>query len=129
MFYKNYVALCNKKNKKPGAVAKELGFSSAAPTVWKKGSVPQDANLLLIADYFGVTPEELLADSPEEKENAPGNDAESKKITVTGNGDGISAEAQKLAENRDELKKLVDRLTAEEVAYYLSDIRKTILGQ
>ncbi len=64
MFYENYVRLCNSVGKAPTAVATELGFQKSAVTRWKKGCQPTDATRSKIADYFGVTTEELCADAP-----------------------------------------------------------------
>ena len=60
MFYINYVALCNKIGKSPSAVAEEMGFMRSVVTRWSKGSVPRQATLQKVADYFGITVDELL---------------------------------------------------------------------
>lgn len=118
MFYQNYIALCNKIGKKPGTVAREIGFSNGATSVWKRGSVPQDANLVKIADYFQISVEELLSDDINEMK-------EKEKTPATKSDEGKDNSIM----NREELKRLVDRLTDQEVSDYLSDFRKTILGQ
>lgn len=66
MFWKNLCALCNAHNTTPNAVCKTLGLSSATSTHWKNGAVPRDTTLQKIADYFGITPEELLRDPAEQ---------------------------------------------------------------
>lgn len=58
-FYENYVRLCNKVGKKPSAVATELGISRATASRWGNGMVPTYSNLVKVADYFGVSVEEL----------------------------------------------------------------------
>lgn len=63
MFWENYVRLCNQKNRTPNAIAKELKFSSGSVTNWKNGACPQDSSLVKIADYFGVTPSELIGEA------------------------------------------------------------------
>jgi transcriptional regulator with XRE-family HTH domain len=68
MFWDTFVELCNKQNKKPNPVAKELGISSGAVTRWKNGSVPQSTIVHKIADYFGVSVDYLLG---EEKATTP----------------------------------------------------------
>ena len=68
MFYFRYVDLCNKINKSPSAVAEELGFKRSSVTRWANNSVPRQATLQKIADYFGVTVEYLKS---EETKNAP----------------------------------------------------------
>lgn len=60
LFYINYVALCNKIGKSPSAVAEEMGFMRSVVTRWSKGSVPRQATLQKVADYFGITVDELL---------------------------------------------------------------------
>ena len=68
MFWDNYVALCSKKGKSPNAVASELGKSSGSVTAWKGGTVPRETTLKKIADYFGVSIDQLLYD---QKEKSP----------------------------------------------------------
>lgn len=59
MFWNNFVSLCNEKGKSPNAICKELGFSNATATYWKRGSVPNDSTLRKIADHFSVSVEQL----------------------------------------------------------------------
>lgn len=60
LFYINYVALCNKIGKSPSAVAEEMGFMRSVVTRWSKGSIPRQATLQKVADYFGVSVDYLL---------------------------------------------------------------------
>ena len=64
MFYTNLLALCQQKQITPAVVARDLGLSSGLPTFWKKGSVPKAPTLAKIADYFSVTVNDLLSDTP-----------------------------------------------------------------
>lgn len=76
-FWDNFVKLCANAGKKPNPVAKELGISSGAVTSWKSGRVPHDTTLIKIADYFGVTVDELMQDKkekPPEKSEGSGED-------------------------------------------------------
>ena len=82
MFWLNYTDLCSNIGKSPNAVAKELSLSSGSVTSWKNGSVPHFPTLKKIADYFGVTVDDLLR--PVEKTEQP---------TVT---DELSAEKKAL---------------------------------
>ena len=68
-FWNNYLELCNNVGKSPNAVAKEIGVSSAAISAWKAhpDRVPQDRMLLKVANYFGVTVEELKTEAPRTK--------------------------------------------------------------
>lgn len=60
MFWENFVRLCAEHNTKPNPVAKELGFSSGSVTDWKNGKKPRPTTVQKIADYFGVTVDDLL---------------------------------------------------------------------
>lgn len=62
MFFDNFVNLCNSIGKTPSAVVQELGMAKSAVTNWRKrGNRPTEANLRRIADYFGVTIDDLLS--------------------------------------------------------------------
>lgn len=50
---------------KPAAVAEELVFSSSMPTSWKNGALPRMSSRKKIADYFGITVEELMGTKKE----------------------------------------------------------------
>ena len=66
MFYDNFIRLCNAAKKAPSAVVEEIGLSKSAVTGWKKrGSLPADATAQKLADYFGVTVAELMAENEE----------------------------------------------------------------
>ena len=65
MFWQNLCKLCNENQTTPNTVCKALGLSSATATHWRQGSVPRDTTLRLIADYFGITPDDLLRDPAE----------------------------------------------------------------
>lgn len=60
MFYDNYLRLCNSVRKTPSAVALEIGLTKPSVSRWKSGSMPTDATLQKVADYFGITVDELL---------------------------------------------------------------------
>lgn len=60
VFYDNYLRLCNSVGKTPSAVALEIGLTKPSVSRWKSGSMPTDATLKRIADYFGISVDELL---------------------------------------------------------------------
>lgn len=69
MFWENYLQLCNQVGKSANAVAAEIGFkSSGTVTGWKEGKIPYERNLKKIADYFGVTVDDLIGDDSAQKE-------------------------------------------------------------
>jgi hypothetical protein len=67
--------LCNERKTTPNAVCLAIGKTSATATKWKNGAVPRDTTLHLIADYFGITVEDLLRD-PNEQPTEPAVPAE-----------------------------------------------------
>lgn len=59
MFYENFLKLCAQKGVSPSAVLVSLGMSKGSVTHWKGGKMPHDSTLAKIADYFGVTVDDL----------------------------------------------------------------------
>lgn len=60
MFFEIFGKLCAEVGKSPNKIAKELSISSGAVSEWKKGRIPQNATLLKLAQYFGVSVDYLL---------------------------------------------------------------------
>lgn len=65
MFYENYVRYCKKIGKSQTEVAKQIGITSKSVTGWKNGAVPRNGTLRKIADYFGISVEELMGTKKE----------------------------------------------------------------
>ena len=61
-FYENFISLCNSIHKSPTAAILEIGLERSSGTRWKKGGMPSDATARRIADYFGVTVDDLLGE-------------------------------------------------------------------
>jgi transcriptional regulator with XRE-family HTH domain len=59
MLYENIRELCQKKGASIPQVEKALGFGAGTIYKWKKSS-PKIENLKRVADFFGVTVDELL---------------------------------------------------------------------
>lgn len=70
-FYNRFLSLSNKKGETPSRIAINCGISKQAVNRWKNGSVPHDAVLLKLADYFGVTVDYLLGKEETKKEPVP----------------------------------------------------------
>ena len=66
-FYDNYIKLCVAHDKSPTAVSKKIGLSNAAASGWKNGKKPSAVTKQKLADYFGVTVEELMGEEQKEK--------------------------------------------------------------
>lgn len=67
MFKENFERLCNEIGKSPTAVCVEIGLAHSVYSLWTEKTVPRRATLIKIADYFGVTPESLLAEKEQKK--------------------------------------------------------------
>lgn len=89
MFKQNFINFCNKKGESPSFVCRQVGLAPATFSCWNENSIPRQATLQRIADYFGVTPEDLVGTTPRKKSGVP-----AAKIAVYGNvAAGIPLEA------------------------------------
>lgn len=70
-FYDNYVRLCNSIGKTPSAVALEIGIEKSTVSRWSKGSSPNHATKIKVADYFNVSVETLSAKNEQKEKPAP----------------------------------------------------------
>ena len=59
-FYDNYLRKCNAKGVSPSRAAIEAGTTKTSVNRWKFGSMPSDATLLKLADYFECPVSELI---------------------------------------------------------------------
>jgi transcriptional regulator with XRE-family HTH domain len=82
MFYEIVNNLCKERKTTITRMAEDIGLSNAAPTSWRKGSVPKLGTLEKISAYFGVSTDYLLG-----KEN---------KKTASQEGDGLQKEFMEL---------------------------------
>ena len=108
MFWNVFLALCEKKGKKPNSVAGELGFSSAAATKWKNGSVPSARNLQKIANYFKVPVASFFNEEMPvliQKNGVFGNHNKNNVVTV-----GSSDMIHELTEMQEELLRIFNKL-------------------
>lgn len=68
MFKENFIKFCNAKGVAPTVACKEIGLSNAAYSCWTDESVPRKSTLIKLADYFGCTVDDLLAEDPPARE-------------------------------------------------------------
>ena len=72
MFFDNFQKICIENGVSPSKVVTDIGMNKSAVTYWKnKGSTPNGDVLQKIADYFGISVENLLAGQT--KKSAEGN--------------------------------------------------------
>lgn len=67
MFKENFIRLCNNKKVSPSAACRAVGIAPATFSCWTENTVPRKATLIRIADYFGVSEEELLSSDSSSK--------------------------------------------------------------
>ena len=68
MFYEIVNNLCKEHKTTITRMAEDIGLSNAAPTSWKKGSVPKLGTLEKISAHFGVSTDYLLGKEEQKKE-------------------------------------------------------------
>ena len=91
MFKENFIRLCNERHIAPTAVCKAIGLSNAVFTAWDENSVPRQATLLRIADYFGVTVDYLLG-KEQEKKPSETEDLEEIRVALFGGDTEVTPE-------------------------------------
>lgn len=80
MFYDRFKALCENKKISPTRAAIDMGFSNSITTKWKKtGATPDGVTLAKIAEYFGITVDELFG---KEKQPADGELSDDEKAML-----------------------------------------------
>ena len=103
MFKENFIRLCNERGEFPSVVCKQVGITPAAFSKWTDEIVPRRATLVRLADYFGVSVDDLLrihadirvdlqlfaADPAKEKEKEPTVTVDPKLLSLI---DNMSAE-------------------------------------
>jgi transcriptional regulator with XRE-family HTH domain len=62
MFQEKFIRLCDIKRVHPTVACTSVGLSSSAFSEWTENTVPRQATLARIADYFGVTEDYLRSD-------------------------------------------------------------------
>lgn len=68
MFFDNFDRYCKKFGKTNSEVTKAIGLDPSSCTGWRNGSVPRNSTLKKLADYFGITVEELMGTKKEPAE-------------------------------------------------------------
>ena len=92
-FYKRLRDLCEERNMTVNELVKILDLSSGSPTAWKSGTIPRNATLVKIADYFGVTTDYLSGiDSKKAPTNGERSVSDVKAAFFDGYGDDLSEE-------------------------------------
>lgn len=65
MFYDRFFELCQRKGVTPTKVARDLGLRQSTVSMWKKqGTTPKYDTVNKLADYFGVTTDDLYDIKP-----------------------------------------------------------------
>lgn len=71
MFKKNFERLCRDRGLYPSAVCEKIGLSRSAWSDWTDKSVPRKSTLKKLADYLGVSVDDLLGRNEDTEEDEP----------------------------------------------------------
>lgn len=71
MFKQNFINICIERDVAPTTVLRDIGIAHATFSCWTDDSVPRQTTLVKIADYFGITPDDLLRDPAEKASTVP----------------------------------------------------------
>lgn len=80
MFFAVFLNYCQKIGKSPTAVVEEIGLNRSAITNWRKGTNPSNANLLKLANYFGISVSDLTGKKEPAGQMADGNVEEAARL-------------------------------------------------
>ena len=86
-FKENFTRLCIQNNEAPTNVCVKLGYSNATYSQWTDETVPRKSTLIKIADYFGITVDDLLAQPAETKKSPSVSDEDIKFALFGGEGE------------------------------------------
>ena len=86
-FYNNFIMLCHSIGKKPSVVAEEAGLSKSLVSRWKQGKGFTDASAAKIAEYFGISIEDLTVEKPDSGNSEKVTDADLKFALFGGDGE------------------------------------------
>ena len=116
-FYDNFIRLCNAKGVSPSRAAIEAGSTKTSVNRWKKGSVPSDATMIKLVDYFKCELEDLTGI---QKENAPAEEGEGRNgLSAT----ELDSKAGEDSFQKEELNRLYDSFDSADRAWLLSVAR------
>ena len=120
---KNIQKLCDNNGETFKSLENKFGFGNSTIKRWENAKkLPPYERVKMIADYFHVSVYELsdgLFDEPNE---------DNKKTATIGDGHSAPIESKTTVNSREELKRLIDRLTDQEVSDLLKYVKKIILG-
>lgn len=63
MFKSNFTRICADKGISPSRVLTDLGYSSSVYSEWTETTVPRNKTIVKLAEYLGVTVDELTGDA------------------------------------------------------------------
>lgn len=110
MIYDNFLKLCNSVGKTPSAAAIDMGLSKTTVNRWKNGGGVTDATALKIANYFGITVDELKTGIKKEP-SIPKDEELNKSDAVW--------------EKREEISRMLPDLTSQQLSDIINYIENT----
>jgi transcriptional regulator with XRE-family HTH domain len=82
MFKQNFINICIERGIAPTVVLKNIGISHATFSNWNDDSIPRPTTITKIANYFGITPEDLLREPKEKVSTVPVEPAASSPLST-----------------------------------------------
>ncbi len=73
MFKQNFIKICSDRGVAPTSVLRDIGLSNATFSCWTDESVPRQTTLVKIANYFGISVDDLLQDGDKTSSGTIGN--------------------------------------------------------
>ena len=67
-FYDNFVRLCAEHKVSESRAAMSIGLSNAAASGWRKGKMPSNTTRIKLAEFFGVTVDELMGEGTKKEQ-------------------------------------------------------------
>lgn len=95
-FYDNFVRRCVSVGKSPSGVALEIGLAKPTVNRWKNGGGVTDATARKVADYFGVSVEELMESGGSETKKTAGQMADGRGMGFENLYGQLTPENQKM---------------------------------
>lgn len=79
-FYQNYIYQCNKRGVSPSKAAVDAGTTKTSVNRWKNGSLPTDATIAKLANYFNCAVTDLIGENNPAPTDGNGIDEKTKQV-------------------------------------------------
>lgn len=109
-FFTMYNRLCAEKGISASAAAEKIGLSNSTVTSWKNGALPRRPTIKKVADYFGVTVDQMM-----------GYEAIEKPSTMLGGGEEKPPAQEGKELTQTDIKLILSKLSTSELIQVIAD--------